>query len=176
MNIVEQQDNHMKNTTSSEEVQEEQKEERSSSATRAMNEPLFLNPLRKTSNSSLEIGSTLKPEVKQATLRMLRAVQKVKDFSNPLHPHELFQSCQELFAYQAWLINYLVLAEHSYRAVVREFQEGGEMSAAAAEVRSKATMAYMDWRWLVMAYELVTEQVLLLKRFFSASNEEFKQT
>ncbi len=110
---------------------------------------------------------SLKTEIK----RVLSIVQEARKYTEPFNGAKLFEICQDLIARQAWLISPLLEAETKYREKILEFRENYK-TKAEAEIRGKITEEYKDYKYIEYAYELVNQQIMLVKKFASALQEE----
>ena len=97
------------------------------------------------------------------------------DFSRPQSLHVIFTSAETLIAALASLTSPLIELESAYHNDVRGYIEDGK-SATAAEALAKAGEAYKDWKKVKMIYELAQEQIMLLKKFHSAIEDEYART
>ncbi len=127
---------------------------------------ILLNPL---------VHGNLSKEVIQFCEQANEQIKKIRlSFDRPLVPAELFESSEFLLSFRAWLTAHIMEAEARYRDKIEEFRVEGK-SVAAAETKAKTTPEYRAYKYLSRVDELAQEQVLLVKKFFSRLDEEFRQ-
>lgn len=85
-----------------------------------------------------------------------------------------YQDAEKIIAYQAYLTGELSNLEQKYReAIVTNMQNGD--SHAAAEAKAKATDEFKNWQKVKNIYELLGEQIKILKKFQGNLEKEYEQ-
>lgn len=114
-------------------------------------------------------------ELRQKIIKALGLVQEATQYSNPFAPGQLFGISEELIAFQAYLLGHMMTAETIYRRKVVEYQNQ-EKSVSRAESEAKATSEYQDYQYIKHVYELLGEQVKLVKKFMTSLEKEYETT
>ena len=113
----------------------------------------------------------MEDKLKEIIAKILNTIQEARKYSQPFNGLELFRICEDLIAHQVWLIGYLLDAETKFRERVLEYREAVK-TKAEAEIKAKTTEEYKNYRYLEYVYELVTQQIQLVKRFSTLLSEE----
>lgn len=122
------------------------------------------------------VHGSLDPEVVKYCEKANEEIRKIRtSFDRPLVPAELMDSSEFLLSFRAWLTAHIMEAEAKYRDKIEEFRMEGK-SVAAAETKAKTTPEYRAYKFLERTDDLANEQVLLVKKFFSRLDEEFKNS
>jgi hypothetical protein len=116
----------------------------------------------------------MKTDLKQEVVKALGLVQKATDYTNPYNPAELFVIAEKLIAFQAYLLGPMMTLETIYRKKVVEYQNSGK-SHAGAESEAKTTQEYEDYQYIKYSYELMGEQIKLIKKFSGELGREYEQ-
>lgn len=116
----------------------------------------------------------MKKDLKNNIIKILNEIQGAREYSNPANPRELFAIAERLISWQSWLLDYLMKSETGYRQAIVFYQTEGK-SNAAATAQAKAEESYLDYKYLTNVYDLIGEQIMLIKKFVSALEQEYKQ-
>lgn len=117
----------------------------------------------------------MKTELSQEVTKALVLIREANRYSNPFNPAELFAIAEQLIAFQAFLISHLMTSETLYRREVVKFQKEGK-SHAGAESEAQVTQEYEDYKYLKYVYELIGEQIKLIKKFAGELGREYETT
>ena len=125
----------------------------------------------------------MKERVKKEIEKILKMIQEARKYTEPFHPAKLFELCEKILAYQAWLIQPFLEAETAYRQKIVDFKNEEilekekitKRSNVEAESMAKTTEEYRDYKYINYVYELMTEQILLVKKFADKLEQEYKQ-
>lgn len=98
-----------------------------------------------------------------------------KDSNRPLVPAELFEMAEWLHSFRSWITWALLETEAKYRDKVELFRSE-DRSVAASESMGKTTPEYRAYKYLVRVDSLAEEQVLLVKKFITQLDSEFKHS
>lgn len=117
----------------------------------------------------------MKKDLKDNIVKILNEVQSAQQYSSPINPNELLVIAERLLSWKAWILDYLMTAETNYRQAVVQYQDDGK-SNAAATAQAKAEQYYADYKYLSHVYDLVGEQTMMIKKFVSALEQEYKNS
>lgn len=107
---------------------------------------------------------------------LLGYVTEVKKISTePGNKQKLFDLSQDIFHTQAYFIGLMVDAEQMYKKRVNELIEGGS-SVAASETKAQSEEVYGLYKKSKAAYDLATDQNLMIKKLLGMSDYEFKHS
>jgi len=127
----------------------------------------------------------MKEDLKKEVVVILNKIQEARKYSEPFHPAQLFTLCEDLVARRAWLISYLLETESKYRHKILEFKnkesfdEKGKLVKATnveAENKAKTTEEYRDYKYLKYVDELISDQILLIKKFADKLDTEMRSS
>ena len=112
-------------------------------------------------------------EIQTIAKEMLAEIAKAQNFiTAPTSPDQYYATAQKLISQQAYFVGFLVDAEQSYEARKAELRKDG-MSSTAAENQAKTEEAYATYRKSKYIFELVGDQLMLLKKMLSVRENEY---
>ena len=117
----------------------------------------------------------MKQTLKEETIKALGLVQEANRYTNPFNPRELFVIAEKLIAFQAYLLGPMMTCETIYRREVVKFQKEGKSHAGAVS-EAQVMSEYEDYKYLKYVYELIGEQIKLIKKFAGELGREYDQT
>lgn len=114
-------------------------------------------------------------KVTASAKKLLSLIGTTRDYSNPRAFIELGGACDEIMREMVYLVGPLMDAETAYRDEIRLLMES-DVSVAKAEAMAKAGVNYNEWQKLKLVYELAEQQIMLLKKFGSKMEGEYRNT
>lgn len=114
-------------------------------------------------------------EVKNQAKEILAIIADAKKYTEVKDFHSLFMDAESIISTLAYLIGPLRDQEQKYRLLVVELKSTGE-SVSGAEAIAKASDEYKEFKKLEDVYELAQEQIMLLKKFKSDLELEYKHS
>lgn len=116
----------------------------------------------------------MNPEVLETAKRLVLEIGRAKELSDTNNVNEIFLSAEFIIASLAYLISPLTQLETSYRELIVKYMDL-EDSHAKAEAKAKASKEYQEWNKLKMLMELANSQIMILKKFRSNLEVEYKR-
>lgn len=107
---------------------------------------------------------------------MLAEIAKARHFiTAPTSTDEYYKTAQKLISQQAYFVGFLVDAEQKYEERKAALRKDG-LSSSAAENQAKTEQEYTAYKKAKYVYELVQEQIMLLKKMLSVRENEYQQS
>ena len=104
--------------------------------------------------------------------KALQLIQKAQEYSKPFNPEELFEICEKLISFQAWMIDPLLKAEQTYKQLILELEATEKLSNASARNKAETRQEYSDYKRIKYIYDLIGEQTKIVKKFATLLNDE----